>query len=258
MARPSISVIMCVHNRERFLEPAMRSVLDQSRRDLEFIVWDDGSTDGSRDIIARLAKGDPRVRAFFEPNRGAAAAIKLAHHHASAHYLGWVDSDDLLLPDALKLTAQTLDTRPSLGMVYTDHIILDEAGRSLGLGKRCQIPYSPERLLVDFMTFHFRLFRRDAFEKAGGINDSFDAAHDYDFCLRLSEVATIGHLPKPLYAYRVHTSAISSQRRLLQIESAARAIREALSRRGLAETHELDVEIVGRYAVRPKSPPPNS
>lgn len=248
---------MPVRDRERFVEQALRSALSQTRQDFEVIVWDDGSTDGTREILSRLAGVDPRCRVFFEPHRGVSRSMRLAHAHARGRYVGWLDSDDVLADTALEETSRILDTNPRAGMVYTNHLLIDERNKTLGLGRRCQIPYGKERLLVDFMTFHFRLFRREVFDAAGGIDDSFEAAYDYDFCLRVSEVASIVHLPRPLYAYRVHGGAISSAGRMVQIESAARAIRGALSRRGLDQTHELDVEIVGRYSIRPKASPPD-
>jgi glycosyltransferase involved in cell wall biosynthesis len=251
-AAPTFSIIMCVYNRAAYVEAAARSVLTQTRRDLELILWNDGSTDGSAEILDRLAATDPRIRVFHEPNRGISKALKLAHAPAQGRYIGWVDSDDLVANTALEECAAVLDSRP-VGMVYTDHIVIDAAGRALGIGKRCEIPYSPERLLIDFMTFHFRLVRREVLEKAGGVNDTFATAHDYDFCLRVSEIATIEHLRRPMYLYRVHDGAVSTTKRVEQIESAARAIREALARRGLSQTHELAVEIVGRYTLRPRS-----
>jgi GT2 family glycosyltransferase len=78
-------------------------------------------------------------------------------------------------------------------LVYTNHQIIDTQGNSQGCGHRCQIPYPKDRLLVDFMTFHFRLMRRESFEQAGGINPCFEEAVDYDLCLRLSEITTIKH-----------------------------------------------------------------
>jgi hypothetical protein len=73
-------------------------------------------------------------------------------------------------------------------MVYTNHELMNEAAENLVIGKLCQIPYSKEKMLVDFVTFHLRLFRQDCFQQVGGINPDLEAAIDYDLCLRLSEV----------------------------------------------------------------------
>jgi len=97
------------------------------------------------------------------------------------------------------------------------------------------------------MTFHFRLFRRQAFQLAGGIDLSFQVAVDYDLCLRLSEVTQVFHLAKPLYYYRNHLHSLSYEQRVEQILASKEAISRALVRRGLSEHYEIDVQIVGHY-----------
>jgi glycosyltransferase involved in cell wall biosynthesis len=247
---PAISVILPVFNRGPFLAQSIASVLAQTRTDWELIVWDDGSTDGSADEARRVAAGDARVRVMGGPNHGAARAVREAHTHARGRFTAWLDSDDWLAPSALEATARVLEQRPDVGMVYTDHAIVDAGGVVLGIGARCQIPYSKERLLIDFMTFHLRLFRREVYDKAGGIDTSYPSTHDYDFCLRVSEVTQIVHLPGVQYFYRKTPGAISSARRVEQIEESARAIRAALARRGHDRDYELEVEVEGRYSIR--------
>jgi hypothetical protein len=105
----------------------------------------------------------------------------------------------LLAPTALEETAAVLDVQPEIRVVYTDYLRINEKTQVKGLGHRSQIPYSPDRLLVDFMTFHFRLFKQELYDRIAGINSEFNRAEDYDFCLRLSEITQFYHLKKPLY-----------------------------------------------------------
>lgn len=156
-----ISLVITVYNRERYLAAAIESVLNQTRTELELLIWDDGSTDGSLAIAHDYAKQDKRVRVVATPHTGRGQALHDALANTTGRYLGWVDSDDLLSPTALEITAALLDSQASVGMIYTDYLVMDETGQIKGLGKRCQIPYSSERLLVEFMTFHFRLIRRN-------------------------------------------------------------------------------------------------
>ena len=169
-------------------------------------------------------------------------------------YIGWVDSDDLLAPTALKETAALLDAHPEVGLVYTDYLDMDVTGKVKGYGCRCRIPYSPQRLLVDFMTFHFRLIRRSVFNQVGGIDESFECAQDYDLCLKLSEVTQVERIRKPLYYYRYHSETISYGKRLEQIRDSQRAIALALKRRGLADRFEIEVDR-GRFCLRRKPNP---
>jgi glycosyltransferase involved in cell wall biosynthesis len=228
------------------------SVLRQTRGDFELLVWDDGSTDGSAEAALSAANGDPRVRVIRAQHQGFSRSLKAATAAAAGEYLGWVDSDDALAPRALEQSAAVLDALPSVGMVYTQYATMDENGRVLGLGIRCQTAYSSERLLVDFMTFHFRLIRRSVFDAVGGIDEDLPLAQDYDLCLRLSEVTEVAHLPEPLYFYRLHEGAVSRGHDVQQIYAASAAIERALVRRGLAPTHEIDLEIVGRFELRRK------
>lgn len=243
---------MTVYNRERYVGAAVSSVLAQTYPHFELIVWDDGSQDRSVDVACQYAKGDPRVIIIAAPHRGRVLALKAAHATASGKYVGWLDSDDRLAPTALHETSAVLANQSDVGLVYTNYNVIDERDKVLGLGSRCRIPYSQERLLVDFMTFHFRLMRRDAFELAGGIDSSIQVAIDYDLCLRLSEVTQFAHIAKELYYYRTHQETISHRQRLEQILASQDAISRALIRRGLSERYQIDVEIVGQFSLRRK------
>lgn len=247
-----ISIIMTVYNQERYLAPAIKSVLIQTRPEFELLIWDDGSTDRSVEIARNFAQIDQRVRLVAAAHLGRAHSLKAAIQQTTSPYFGLVDSDDLLAPTALEETFAVLDARPEIGLVYTDYQVIDKDNQLLGYGQRSSIPYSKERLLVDFMIFHFRLLRREVYEQVGGINEEFERAQDYDLCLRLSEVTNVEHLAKPLYYYRQHSLSVSHTQRVEQILASQNAINQALQRRGLSDTYELDVEIVGRYCLRPK------
>jgi glycosyltransferase involved in cell wall biosynthesis len=250
---PAISIVIPTYNREKLVGAAIRSVLLQTRRDLELVVWDDGSSDGTVDAAKEAAAGDPRVRVIAGEHAGVVRSVNAAAELAGAgQYFGWVDSDDGLAPTALEETAAVLEARSDVGVVYTDYLVMDAAGRIKGPGTRTKIPYSKDRLLIDFMTFHFRLMRREVFDKVGMLDERAEGSEDYDLCLRLSEITTIHHLARPLYYYRVHDNAISSAQRLKQIMTSKEAIERAIVRRGLDKEMELEVEIIGKFRLRQK------
>jgi glycosyltransferase involved in cell wall biosynthesis len=237
-----VSLILTTHDRAPLLQSSIQSILNQTYPHFELILWDDGSTDSTPTIAHYYAQQDPRIRLFTAPHQGRAQALKSAHAQATGTYLAWVDSDDLLHPQALEATLPILNTHPQIGMVYTNYHILDRHNQIQGLGHRCTIPYSPTRLLLDFMTFHFRIFRRSLYDQIGGIDTSFTCAMDYDLSLKLSEVTQVYHLPQPLYFYRDHPHSISQARRLEQIQCSQRAVENALQRRGLSDRFELVVQ----------------
>jgi glycosyltransferase involved in cell wall biosynthesis len=244
-----ISLAMTVYNRESYLATALDSVLAQTYPHWHLTIWDDGSTDRSRAIAREYARKDLRIRYILAPHSGRQHALRAAIQSTIHPYIAWVDSDDWLAPNALAETVAILDRNPTVGMVYTDHWIVDEQGQIQGLGARCQIPYSKERLLIDFMTFEFRLIRREVYDRVGGIDLEFPQAQDYDICLKISEVTEIEHLPEPLYFYRVHPASISQGQQSKQTERAATAVRNALERRGLSDRYQLDVLEGDRFKI---------
>jgi len=233
-----VSLVIPIYNRASYLPYTIASILSQTYPYFELILWDDRSTDNSPQI---------------------------AQHHATlttGTYIGWVDSDDLLAPTALAETVHILDTHPDVGMVYTNYHHIDPQGNTLNPGTRCQTPYSPDRLLVEFMTFHFRLMHRSAFEQVGGIDPRSGLVPDYDLCLRLSEVCQIHHHPQSLYSYRIHPESMSQQHQRETIADSQSAVQRALHRRGLAQDYQLNVQITqtdaglkSRFLIEPKPAP---
>ena len=247
-----ISIVMTVYNRERYLKAAIESVLSQSYQNFEFLIWDDGSTDNSLNIARNYAKLDPRIKVLAAEHRGVSYSLMAAIRETAFPYFGCVDSDDLLAPKALAETVPILDANPQVGVVYTNYLLIDENDCVGGEGPLCQIPYSPEQLLVDPIVFHFRLIRRSAYNSCGGVDPKFASAFDYELCLRLSEVSEIRKINKLLYYYRIHQHNFSRHHRAEQIILCRTAVEQALQRRGLADKLELGVELVGQFRLRPK------
>ncbi len=251
--RHLVSLVIPVYNRDKYLKATIDSILAQTHTNFELVIWDDGSTDDSLAIATEYAKEDSRIKVFIADNTGQGAALVKAIAFTKGKYLGTVDSDDLLHPEALSKTFKVLEFDSSIGMVYTDHLVIDEFDKAQGLGKRCSIPYSKERLLVDFMTFHFRLMRRDVYDAVGGIDANLGTAEDYDLCLRLSEVTKIEHLAEPLYYYRWHLDNISHTKQLEQVKCSTIAVNQALQRRGLSQELRLEVKLNPSYKLQRQS-----
>jgi glycosyltransferase involved in cell wall biosynthesis len=247
-----ISIVTTLYNRERYLSKTIESVLAQTWQDFEFLIWDDGSTDGSLEIAKNYALRDRRIRVVVAEHLGQGQSLKAAFAEASGTYIGQVDSDDLLAPTAVEEALAVLENRPELGLVYTSYRVIDESDRITHEGSRCSIPYSKERMLIDFMIFHFRVLRRSVYEQVGGIDPSFESIEDYELCLRLSEVTQIFHLDRPLYCYRNHNDSLSYHKQIDQILLSHRAIEQALKRRGLSDRLKVNVEIWGQFSLLEK------
>jgi filamentous hemagglutinin family protein len=247
-----VSIVIVNYNRERYLAAAIESVLKQTYPNFELLIWDDGSTDRSTAIAQHYAQQDDRIRVVTAAHQGVTKAVHSAIAQTQGAYIGCVDSDDSLAPTALAETVAVLEGNAAIGLVYTDYVEIDEASKITGYGRRCHIPYSPERLLVDFMTFHFRLMRRSTYEQSGGIDPTFSGtAYDYDLCLKLSEITQVHHFNQPLYFYRRHAESVSTTRAIEQIVWSQRAIEQALQRRGVDDRTTIEVQWpTGKFHLR--------
>jgi len=248
--QPLVTIVTTYYNRARFLNETLRSLQLQTLTDWEAILWNDGSTDNSEEIARDMAGEDSRFRLFGGERIGHAQSLVRACAEARGRYIGILDSDDLLEPTALEETAAVLESRPDIGMVYTDHVVIDGNGQRRGIGRRCQIPYSKDRMLLDFMTFHFRLIRMEVFAQIGRFDETYPLAMDYDLCLRIAEVTEIERLSAPLYRYRVHRDSLSHQKRLEQIRCSHAAVVAAMKRRGLDREYECQLEVRSRHIIR--------
>lgn len=234
MDKPLISIITTGFNRDKYLEQCFNSVIAQSYSNWELIYWDDGSGDRSRKIAREFGERHRRIRPYGTIwNRGRAKALEDAHTKAAGDYIGWLDTDDRLHPDALGMTVEILDKYPDCGLVYTDYTDINDAGEELAIGHRCGYPYSKEALLNKFMVFHFRLYRRSLFDAVGGIDTRLKAAIDYDLVLRMSEVTRFIHIPVPLYYYRLHDDRMGITHYRQQYNDSLRAVEWAKERRKL-------------------------
>jgi len=248
--QPLVTIVTTYYNRAGFLKETLRSLQLQTLTDWEVILWNDGSTDNSEEIAREIAEMDSRFRLFGGERIGHVQSLVRACAEAQGRYIGILDSDDLLEPTALEETAAVLESRPDIGMVYTDHVVIDGNGQRRGIGRRCQIPYSKDRMLLDFMTFHFRLIRMEIFTQVGRFDETYPLAMDYDLCLRIAEVTEIEHLSAPLYRYRVHRDSLSHQKRLEQIRCSHAAVVAAMKRRGLDREYECQLEVRSRHIIR--------
>lgn len=254
MAPPLVSIAMSIHDTARFLPAALDSLLAQTCSDWEALLWDDGSSDDSARIAADYAARDPRFRLLGDGrNHGQAAALATTLAQARGAFFGTFDSDDVLEPQALAAMLDFLQARPALGMGYSQYVEIDEAGTRQAPGRRSLTPYSPAGLLVEFMTFQFRLVRAEAYRAVGGFDPAAAYAEDYDLCLRLSEHYPVGHLPQCLYRYRIRRGSTSQSSRLRQVQASFAAAQRALARRGLDRQQVLSLGIRARHVLRPKA-----
>jgi len=226
----SVSVIIPVYNQERYLGAAIDSVLAQTYRDFEVIVVDDGSTDGTPEIIASYL---PRIRGFRKPNAGGASALNLGIREAQGDWIGWLSSDDLWEPTRLARQMEALRERPTAGFVFSDFVKIDPDGGVIGevraacpSGKRGLQLALVRRCFVNGCT---TLIRREAFARVGLFDERDRFAPDYDMWFRILRHYEALHVPEPLVRYRIHPGQASANPAAIQQASrrvVSRALRE--------------------------------
>ncbi len=229
---PKISLITTIYNRDRYLAKAIASVLAQTYQDFELILFDDGSTDNSVAIAESYAQQDNRIKVIKSPHIGRIPALIAASKLATGEYAGVVDSDDWISDNALAAAVAVLDSKPEVGVVYTNCVYTDSQGNILGERKQNQLPFSRDRLLIDFIIFHLRIYRRCLFEQVEGYDATLDRAEDYDLALKLSEVTNVEFIPTATYYYRQHPQSLGSLNRIDQIYWTKKVIERSLLRTG--------------------------
>ena len=231
-----ISLGMTVFNRDRYLDVAIQSVLQQSFTDWELITVDDGSSDQSVAIAQHYVDLDDRISLLHhDGNYGAGYSLWHAISQAQGEFIGWVDSDDELMPNALEVMLAALQRHPQHGAAYSNYRVMNADGLDGGRGWRCNVPYSKEGMLEIFMMFHFQLIRRSVYEQVGGIDRRLPASIEYDLCLRISEVTDVLHVDEDLYRYRQHGDSITTTQRGLQRLHGQLAVKQAIQRRQEAD-----------------------
>jgi glycosyltransferase involved in cell wall biosynthesis len=206
VSRPLVSIVTPSFDQGEFLEEAIRSVLDQDYEPIEYVVVDGGSTDASVEIIRRYA--DRLAWWTSEPDSGQVSALNRGFARTNGDYLGWLNSDDTLLPGAVSAMVEELERDPSLVMVYGDAVYTDAESRQAGpLPSRSWEPERMVRRADNHVVQPSSLWRRSAWEAAGPLNEDGYYFFDFEFFLRLSALGRVKRIERPLSTYREHAGS---------------------------------------------------
>jgi glycosyltransferase involved in cell wall biosynthesis len=204
---PLVSIVTPSFNQAPFLEETICSVLDQDYSNLEYIIVDGGSTDGSLEIIQKYAE---RLAWWVsEPDRGQTDAINKGFAQSQGDILAWLNSDDTYLPGTVSEAAAYLQEHPEIGAVYGDVNLIDEQGQVIGRFPARQTDY--ERLMRGFVHIpqQAAFFRGELWRKVGPLDPSFYFAMDYDLWVRISKEAPLNYHPRLWANFRLHGDAKS-------------------------------------------------
>ncbi|MGD0784522.1 MAG: glycosyltransferase [Sedimentisphaerales bacterium] len=206
---PEVSVVVAAYNHEKYIRTLLESILNQTFKDFELIVIDDGSTDSTADIIEDVAKQYPeKIRFVRQQNRGFARAINTAFKMCKGKYIAPVGSDDIWLPNKLQEQIEKFNEDPEFSLVYADINVMNEDGKILYRFNRFVKPYwgqiTDSLLVANFISGIVPMYKKDLFEKYGYWDEKYAIACDYEFSLRVSPYIKVGYISKVLALYRTH------------------------------------------------------
>jgi glycosyltransferase involved in cell wall biosynthesis len=201
-----VSVVLPTLNGERYIAASIESCLAQTYGLFELIVVDDGSTDGTVDVVRTFS--DPRIRLVrLTENVGLPAALNRGFAEARGGYLTFTSDDNLYAPEAFATMLAALQERPEVGMVYAGQMIIDAAGSVV----RPANLFPPEALAWTNPVGGCFLYRRSVAQAVGEYDPRFAMAEDAHYWLRVSRRAQILQLPGRLYYYRLHSESLTGR-----------------------------------------------
>jgi len=206
--KPTISVIMSVYNGEKYLREAIESILSQTFTDFEFLIVNDGSTDGSLEIIQSYQ--DERIRVINnEQNIGLTKSLNKAIKQAKGEYIGRQDSDDVSFPNRFEEQIKYFEEHPEVALLGTSVYRIDERGKVFD---RIIVRAKPGRSLFKGNQFCHgsTMFKREAVSRLGGYNELFRYCQDYELWLRVAKYYEVSNLTQVLYNLRFHRENIRS------------------------------------------------
>ena len=229
---PKVSVIMSVYNGEKYLKEAIESILNQSFKDFEFIVVDDGSTDKTPEILENYAKQDQRIKIITNSeNIGLTKSLNKGIKVSKGEYIARMDDDDIAMPERIKKQIEFLEKNPNFGVVGCNVIIINETGNFV---KNVVLPNNLMQVLKkrNYLAHGSLVFQKAIIEQLGNYDEQMLYAQDYEMILRISKTFEVGFISEFLYKLRVHKNTIFYKKFFSQMYYTALAKNKVLHKKG--------------------------
>ena len=205
---PTVSVIIHTYNNEKFIAETVASVLNQTYKDYEIIVVDDGSVDGTRDVLMPYMQ---KIRYHYKENGGIASAKNAGIGLSQAEFVAFLDHDDLWVPDKLQLQMEHFNENPQIGLVYAKYTSFRDGKE---LRTKPEKGYSgwifKELLSKSFIQTSTVVVKRECLDAVGPYDETFSLGDEYDMFLRIARKFQCGFVDKGLTRYRVHDTNASN------------------------------------------------
>ena len=233
---PLISVCMPVYNAKRYLKEAVESILNQTFKDFEFLIIDDGSTDRSLAILKRYAAQDRRIRLSSEPNAGYVVRLNEMLHQARGELIARMDADDVALPERFARQVEFLRSHPEVDVLGGARENIDSKGRLLSVVRNVEGHDDIQAQAMNGfcpISHPSVMMRRKAVLAVGGYRVEMMPAEDVDLWLRMGERGRLANLPDVITRYRLLESSVSASLHFRQLSHIQVAVDGACDRRGI-------------------------
>jgi glycosyltransferase involved in cell wall biosynthesis len=211
--QPMFSILMPVYNHIAYVREAVASVQAQTFRDWQLVICDDGSTDGSWEVVNELAATDGRITVVRQANAGAGPARNTARRSATGRWIAFLDSDDVYYPDALAAYVEHIEANPEHGFIYGYRNRLNDDGTTEELTGEFQDAPTTARELFGrmYMSTLCVTMRAELYDRVDGYDERLRSCEDYDLYLRLSPHSRFYPLGKATGLRRRHATNVSRQ-----------------------------------------------
>ena len=236
MIKGRVTVIIPVFNAVEYLKESINSVAEQDYSDIELIVVDDGSTDGSFELLQEIQSQYKMTFLYHEGriNCGSPATINLGLKQSTGEFIAILDSDDIFLPKKISSQAKALEENPDMGLVYGRGKAVNSKGDFLyDILEESHIDTNdPNEMLLNcyFPLPTNSLVRRDVYDQVGRFDESLRSGYDHDMLIRMAEAVKFLFVPIYYFCYRRHESTLSFKAQEIRWRGAFKILNKAKSR----------------------------
>jgi glycosyltransferase involved in cell wall biosynthesis len=216
----TVSVVITSYNQKEYLREAVESVLNQTRAPDEIIITDDGSNDGSVELIRSYEKQYPELikTIFHDNNVGIPENKNSGFKEASGDWVTYLDGDDRFLPNKIEVDLATLEAHPEADIVYANCQYIDETGKVNGIWAESEEEVPAGEVYVDVLArtfprnslFRNEMIRRPVLKKSGYMDPQFSMYHDWELRVRLTERSSVAYNSTVTSEYRQHRNSVSA------------------------------------------------
>lgn len=230
-----VSVLMPAYNVEKYITFAIESVLNQTFKNFELLIIDDGSTDSTFEIIKKYSNLDHRIK--ISQNRENLGVSKTRNNlikEARGKYIMWQDADDISLPHRIEEQFSYMETHPDLMIVGGFLQFIDESGKKLSIRSYAESDSQLRKHIFKYspVSQPVAMIRKEVFEKSGLYDESLNQAEDLDISFRIGKYGKFSNIQKVLLDYRYYPESLSAQKLKENISSTLIVRRKAVSKYG--------------------------